>query len=141
MTTKPTPFELHPRLAADSLPVKTLGLCELRLINDSRWPWLILVPRRPDTVEFHDMTGLDQTMLTFELGLVSKPFKALTGCDKLNIAMIGNMVPQLHAHIVARSSGDANWPGPVWGFGEAVAYEPGVADAFIDDLVKAVFPL
>ncbi|MER0239130.1 HIT family protein [Fulvimarina sp. MAC8] len=133
-------FELHPRLEADSYTIKKLGLCELRLMDDSRWPWLLLIPRRPDIVEFFDMTNLDQTMLSFEHGLVAEPFKKLTGCDKLNIGILGNVVPQFHSHIIARSEGDSNWPGPVWGYGERVPYEPNVAKAFIDDIVKAILP-
>ncbi|MDY8107680.1 HIT family protein [Fulvimarina sp. 2208YS6-2-32] len=141
MTSQTGRFALDPTLEADSLPVKKLGLCELRLIDDSRWPWLILVPQRPDIVEVFDMTHLDQTMLSFEFGLVAKPFKMLTGCDKLNLATLGNAVPQFHCHIVARSKDDPNWPKPVWGFGDRVPYDKDVADAFIADIVKAILPV
>lgn len=135
------PFELDPRLKADTLAITKLGLCELRLMNDRRWPWLLLVPQRAGVSEFFDLTPLDQTMLSFEVGLVAKPFKALTGCDKLNIATIGNVVSQFHCHIVARSDGDSNWPRPVWGFGSAEPYETEAAKVFIDDISRAVMPV
>lgn len=94
-----------------------LGLCELRIMNDRRWPWLILVPQRPDMEELHDLTPLDQAMLTFEINLVGEALKRITGCTKINTGALGNVVRQLHVHVVARSEGDPNWPGPVWGHG------------------------
>lgn len=115
-------FELDPRLARDTLGVADLGLCDLRLMNDSRWPWLILVPKRADVAEFHDLSPLDQTMLTFEMSLVAKALKAETRADKLNLGALGNVVPMLHIHVVARFAGDTNWPGPVWGVAGATPY-------------------
>ncbi|RCS24998.1 HIT domain-containing protein [Phyllobacterium salinisoli] len=119
-----TTFVLDGKLAADTFAVATLGLCDLRLMNDRRWPWLILVPQRPDKVELHDLTPLDQTMLTFEMGIAAQALKAVTGCEKINIAALGNIVRQLHVHIIARNTGDAGWPGPVWGYGTAEPYQP-----------------
>ncbi|WP_193177803.1 HIT domain-containing protein [Oricola nitratireducens] len=124
-------FSLDPALQADTLPVADLGLCRLLLMNDNRFPWLILVPQRAGTVEIHDLSPLDQTMLTFEMVTVSEHLKALTGCHKVNVAALGNQVRQLHMHVIARDTGDAAWPNPVWGSGPAVPYEPGAADAFI----------
>jgi diadenosine tetraphosphate (Ap4A) HIT family hydrolase len=108
-------FELDARLEAISHPAIWLGLCELRLMNDRRWPWVILVPQRPGIEEMHDMTPLDQTMLAFELNMVSQVLKQLTRCDKINTAILGNRIRQLHVHVVARSPGDPGWPAPVWG--------------------------
>lgn len=115
-------FSLDRRLEADTEPVMWLGLCELRAMNDKRWPWLILVPQRPGIVEVHDLTPLDQTMLTFETNMVAKALKTLTGCTKINTAALGNIVPQLHVHVIARDESDAAWPGPVWGNGPAKPY-------------------
>ncbi len=112
-----TGFSLDPTIERDSLPMMWLGLCELRIQDDRRWPWLLLVPQRPGAEEFHDLTPLDQAMLTFEIGMVAKALKDATSCRKINIATLGNIVPQLHVHIVARDPGDPAWPGPVWGHG------------------------
>ena len=130
-------FLLDERLAADTLPILSLGLCSLRLMNDSRWPWLILVPQRENIRELYELTPLDQTTLTFETTLVSEALVKTTGCYKLNVAAIGNIVPQLHMHIVARNVGDPNWPRPVWGFGGKALYEGDAADVFIDRLRAA----
>jgi diadenosine tetraphosphate (Ap4A) HIT family hydrolase len=116
-------FELDRRLESDSEPLLWLGLCELRLMNDSRWPWLILVPQRPDIEELHELTPLDQAMLTFETNLVAQALKQVTGCTKINTGALGNVVRQLHVHIVARSEGDDAWPGPVWGHGAREPYQ------------------
>ncbi|EBX4816743.1 HIT family protein [Salmonella enterica subsp. enterica serovar Newport] len=116
-------FELDVRLEADTEPVLWLSLCELRIMNDSRWPWLILVPQRRDIFELHDLTPLDQAVLTFETNLVAQTLKTVTGCGKINTGALGNMVRQLHVHVVARSHGDPGWPGPVWGHGVRKPYE------------------
>jgi len=108
-------FELDARLEAVSHPVLWLGLCELRLVNERRWPWLLLVPQRMGIEEMHDLTPLDQAMLTFETNMVAQTLKRETGCDKINTATLGNRVPQLHVHVVARSRGDPGWPATVWG--------------------------
>ena len=99
-----------------------LGLCELRVMNDRRWPWLVLVPQRPGIEEIHDLTPLDQAMLTFETNMVAQALKKVTGCTKINSAALGNIVRQLHVHVVARSEGDPGWPGPVWGHGMREPY-------------------
>ena len=125
-------FELDPRIEQDTEPVLWLGFCELRMMNERRWPWLILVPQRMEAVEIHDLTPLDQTMLTFEADMVSKALKQVTRCRKINIAALGNVVPQLHVHIVARNEGDPGWPGPVWGFGQREPYRREDMHQFID---------
>lgn len=115
-------FVLDERLKNESLPVAALGLCQLRLRDDARWPWLVLIPQRPSIEEPHDLTPLDQAMLSFETNLISRSLKDLTGCTKINVAALGNIVRQLHVHVIARNEGDTAWPGPVWGHGERVPY-------------------
>lgn len=115
-------WTLDPRLERDSLLMASLGLCQMRLMNDLRWPWVILIPRRAGVSELHELTPLDQTMLTFEMGLAGKAMKEATGCASLNVAALGNQVRQLHIHVIARDEGDPAWPGPVWGHGTAEAY-------------------
>lgn len=115
-------FELHARLDGESHPVMWLGLCELRLMDDRRWPWLLLVPQRAGIEELYDLTPLDQAMLTFETNLVAQALKKTTGCLKINTAALGNVVRQLHIHVVARNEGDPGWPGPVWGYGMREPY-------------------
>ena len=133
-------FQLDERIVRDSDLLTKIGLCELRLMKDSRWPWLMLVPQRPGASEIFDLTPLDQTMLTFETTLVAEALKTVTGATKINVAALGNTVRQLHVHVIARSEGDANWPGPVWGFGTA---EPRSADetkAFSANILDALTP-
>ncbi|MGY6709320.1 MAG: HIT domain-containing protein [Rhizobiaceae bacterium] len=127
-------FSLDPRIEGDSRPVMWLGLCELRVQDDCRWPWLVLVPQRADITEMHDLTPLDQAMLTFETAMVAKALKAATGCFKINIAALGNVVPQLHVHIIARNEGDTGWPGPVFGLGPRAPWEAAALAAFTDRL-------
>jgi diadenosine tetraphosphate (Ap4A) HIT family hydrolase len=116
------PFLLDERLARDSQSILKLGLCDLRLAHDSRWPWMILVPQRPGMSEIFDLTPLDQAMLTFEQVTVAAALKKVTGATKINTAAIGNVVRQLHVHVVARFEDDPNWPGPIWGHGTAVPH-------------------
>ena len=130
-------FTLDPRLAADTVPVTRLGLNTLLLMNDARWPWLILVPQRAGIVEMYDLTPLDQTMMTFEANLAAEALKTATGCDKINIGALGNVVQQFHFHVVARSAGDENWPRPVWGHGSAKPWNEAERDTFIGKLLGA----
>ncbi|MFJ6328368.1 MULTISPECIES: HIT domain-containing protein [unclassified Rhizobium] len=115
-------FALDDRLAKDSVFVEITGLCEVRLMKDRRWPWLVLVPRRPGMSEVFELTPLDRILLTFETDKVGSALKTLTGAAKINVGALGNIVRQLHVHVIARSEGDANWPGPVWGYGKAEPY-------------------
>ena len=131
-------FVLDPRLENDSTSVMVTGLCDLRLSRDARWPWLILVPRRAEITEIFELTPLDQVLLAFETELVSKALKEITGATKINVGALGNIVRQLHVHVIARSEGDANWPGPVWGFGKAEPYEDATRDEFIAKLREAL---
>ena len=111
-----------------------MPLSRVLLINDANYPWLLLVPRRPGAVEIIDLDGEQQDQLMDEIAMLSRVLKDVTGCDKLNIAAIGNVVPQLHIHIVARRKGDAAWPKPVWGAAPARAYD----DAARDKLIAAI---
>jgi diadenosine tetraphosphate (Ap4A) HIT family hydrolase len=120
---KDADFLLDAQLEADTEPVILLGLCALRLMNDRRWPWLVLVPRRPGLEEIHELTPLDQAMLTFETSLTAQALKEMTGCTKINCGALGNIVRQLHVHIIARFEGDPGWPGPVWGHGKREPYD------------------
>jgi len=117
-------FKLDPRLEGDTIKIADLDTCELRLMDDSRWPWLILVPQLEGAVEWHELFTDQRQDIDFEISNVASILKSLTGCQKINIASLGNVVSQLHIHIVARNEGDPNWPAPVWGFGEKVAYKP-----------------
>lgn len=115
-------FTLDPRLAADSVPVAALDLCDLRLMNDARFAWLLLVPRQAARAEVDDLPETDQALLWQEVRRAARALRAVAPCDKLNLGALGNIVRQLHVHVVARREGDAAWPGPVWGSGTAQPY-------------------
>ncbi|KQM30299.1 diadenosine tetraphosphate hydrolase [Rhizobium sp. Leaf68] len=132
------PFHLDERLARDSVLITTLGLCQLRLQNDCRWPWVVLVPQRNDVGELFDLTPLDQAVLTFETNLVASALKDLTGAVKINVGALGNIVRQLHVHIIARNEGDPCWPGPIWGQGTPVPYAEHDKQDFIKKLAGAL---
>jgi diadenosine tetraphosphate (Ap4A) HIT family hydrolase len=123
-------WSLHLQLAADTVPVCDLALSRLVAMNDANFPWLILVPRRAGVSEIIDL-GDEQAVLMDELALVSRALKDETRCDKLNVAAIGNMVPQLHIHIVARRKDDVVWPKPVWGAVPRRAYEADAMERFV----------
>jgi diadenosine tetraphosphate (Ap4A) HIT family hydrolase len=108
-------WSLHPQLERDTAPVGDLALSRILAINDADYPWLILVPRLAGLVEVADLETADAAGLMEEIALVSRVLRDVTACDKLNIAAIGNVVPQLHVHIVARWKTDPLWPKPVWG--------------------------
>ena len=131
-------WELHPQLVQDTLPIGDLPLSRVLASKDAGYPWVILVPRRAGASEIIDLGAGDQVMLMTEIARVSEALKALTGCDKLNVANIGNMVAQLHVHIVARRKGDAAWPKAMWGAAPAQAYAPGVLEKFSGDMRKAI---
>ena len=108
-------FTLDPQLEGDSLPLAELELCTVRLMNDTTYPWLLMVPKYDGLVELIDLSRQDQHRLMDEIRQVSGALQAVTSCDKLNVATLGNMVRQLHIHVIARFEGDAAWPGPIWG--------------------------
>jgi diadenosine tetraphosphate (Ap4A) HIT family hydrolase len=107
------------------------GLARVLLMNDARWPWLILVPRREGLVELTDLELADQTQLMDEAGRASRFLKSRVRADKINVGALGNIVRQLHLHVVARVVGDPAWPGPVWGHGATTPYDDGAARALI----------
>lgn len=119
----PSAFAVHPRLAADTFDLGRLPLCRVLLMNDARFPWIILVPERPEVTEIHQLSDADQVTLIRESSLVAARMAEAFGADKMNVAALGNIVPQLHLHHVVRRRGDAAWPGPVWGSGAAVPYD------------------
>lgn len=115
-------FELDPRLAGDTVVVGDLPLCRVLLMRDRRFAWLVLVPRQARRVEVADLSEDDRATLWREVDLAGAALHQVASCDKLNIGALGNIVRQLHVHVVARVEGDAAWPGPVWGAGKAEAY-------------------
>ncbi len=130
-------FVLNQRLAADTAPLDDLPLCSARLMDDSRWPWIILVPRRADITEIHALSEADQGQLMRETTAASRALAAAYQPDKINVGALGNLVPQLHVHVIARRRDDAAWPGPVWGVGTAVPYGDAL-DATVDRIRLAL---
>ena len=124
-------WHLHPQLADDTTPVIELPLCEVRLMDDANHPWLVLVPRVADAVELIDLDAAQRTQLTAEIDQASRALKALFKPHKLNIAALGNLVPQLHVHVIGRFEHDPAWPAPVWGRVAARPYPP-------EDLVERI---
>jgi diadenosine tetraphosphate (Ap4A) HIT family hydrolase len=115
-------FELHPRLTADSFAIGDLPLCRVLLNNDARFPWCILVPRLAGLRDLHDVPASERLQLFAEIEQVSTTLQALGPTDKMNVAALGNMVLQLHVHVIARRTSDAAWPQPVWNAGAAQPY-------------------
>lgn len=123
-------FELDPRLAASSVFLGELDLCQARLQADSRWPWIVLIPRRAGLVELDDLPVEDRRRLLDEMAAVGGAVRAVGNAvgstvEKLNLGALGNVVSQLHVHVVGRRRDDPAWPGPVWGFGRPQPYSPG----------------
>ncbi|ALN92093.1 MULTISPECIES: HIT domain-containing protein [Lysobacter] len=118
------PWHLHPQLADDTHPVAQFELSELRLMDDANHPWLILVPRVDGAVELIDLSDDQQLTLTGEIARASRALQAQFAPHKLNIAALGNLVPQLHVHVIARYREDIAWPRPVWGMATAQPYSP-----------------
>lgn len=131
-------FELHPRLSADTFVAGDWSLCRLLLMNDSHYPWFILVPRRDEIREMHELDATDQLQLFRESMMLSRALAQAFKGDKLNIAALGNIVPQLHLHHVVRYIEDAAWPAPVWGRHPAKPYAPAEAVAQIERLLPAL---
>jgi len=133
-------WSLHPQLDADTVPVGELALSRLLLATDANFPWLILVPRCEGVSEIIDLDAPGQAELTREIAVVCRALKALVPCDKLNVAALGNMVPQLHVHIIARRRGDPAWPKPIWGVVPARAYDSAARDRLTAALRDALWP-
>ena len=131
-------FTLDSRLAADTYVVGELTLSRVLLMRDARFPWAILVPRRADKREILDLDPRDRAMLNHETEAVSEAMQRLFRPTKLNIAAIGNVVAQLHVHVIARYENDAAWPKPVWGYGERVTYNEADAAKRVAELSEAL---
>jgi diadenosine tetraphosphate (Ap4A) HIT family hydrolase len=121
-------FTLDPRLETGSALIADLTLCQARLQDDRRWPWLVLTPRRPGLREIEDLGEADRALLLAEVVAAGRALRSVSPqIAKLNIGALGNIVPQLHVHVVGRWPGDPAWPGPVWGHGQAEPYGPELA--------------
>jgi diadenosine tetraphosphate (Ap4A) HIT family hydrolase len=133
-----TDFALDPRLAADTNLVGELPLCRVLLVNDARFRWLILVPRRTGLAEIADLPADDRARLLEEAVQAGAALRATGEVDKLNIGALGNIVRQLHFHVVARSEGDPGWPGPVWGHGVREPYRRDDLHRFAERIKSAL---
>lgn len=116
-------FSLHERLAADCSVLEDWPLCRVLLMNDARYTWLILVPRRENITEVHQLSAKDRQQAMEEMNRAALALTSIAPVDKINIGALGNMVPQLHLHVIARMTTDEAWPAPVWGVGTPVPYE------------------
>ena len=122
--------ELDPRLASGTLELDLWPLCHLRLMNDATYPWLMLVPRQGGIVEIGDLSAEDRARLMIEIADASAILRKMTNCHRINVAALGNVVPLLHVHVIARFTTDAAWPKPVWGVRPAVPYAAEALAAF-----------
>jgi diadenosine tetraphosphate (Ap4A) HIT family hydrolase len=126
-----SPHWLDSRLLSDSVHAADLRLCQVRLQDDARFPWLVLIPQRPDLVALTDLDRAERAVLIEEIAAASRALEDATDCGKINVGALGNIVRQLHIHIVGRNEGDAAWPGPVWGSGERIPYTLEARDALL----------
>ncbi len=130
-------FLLDPRLKADTTPIAELTLSTVRLMRDGRFLWLVLIPRKTGISEIFDLSPDDQQVLTKEISITARLLKAYAQCDKINIASFGNMVPQLHVHVIARFTADPAWPGSAIGHGAPMPREPSIEAQIIKELKQA----
>jgi diadenosine tetraphosphate (Ap4A) HIT family hydrolase len=131
-------FAADPRLQADTVLVADGPLSQLRLMDDTRFAWLVLVPRVRDAVEWVDLDGAQQRLLLAEVNRAAALLRATGPCFKLNLGALGNVVRQLHVHVLARNEGDAAWPGPVWGAGATQRFAPEALEARVAQLREAL---
>ncbi len=131
-------WSLHPQLEADTVAIGDLVLSRVLLSKDGNYPWLILVPRSPGACEIVDLAEPAQTQLMSEIAVASRALKSVTACDKLNVAAIGNVVPQLHVHVVARRRDDPAWPKPIWGAVAPRTYDQAAMDRLVAALRHAL---
>jgi diadenosine tetraphosphate (Ap4A) HIT family hydrolase len=132
-------WTLHSQLEKDTINIGDLPLSRVLVIKDANYPWLLLVPRRPDIVEIIDLDEVEQAQLMTEVTRVARVVKEVTKCDKLNIAALGNVVPQLHVHIIARRSSDAAWPRPVWGVAPPLSHDAQEVSEFISVIRRKIW--
>jgi diadenosine tetraphosphate (Ap4A) HIT family hydrolase len=140
MPAQQSSWSLHPQLDADAITLGDLPLSRVLLAKDANYPWLLLVPRRANAREIIDLEATDQAHLMSEIAAASRALKMVTTCDKLNVAAIGNVVPQLHVHIIARRHTDAAWPRPVWGVASPIAHDAARLDPLLAALRRAIWP-
>jgi diadenosine tetraphosphate (Ap4A) HIT family hydrolase len=126
------PFVLDSRLESDTIPVGDLALSSVLLLNDARFPWLVLVPRRAGASELTDLSEEDAATLMHEIRLATGVMLDLAKPDKVNVGALGNVVSQLHVHVIGRFRSDPAWPGPVWGFGARTPYPDHAASALVE---------
>jgi len=131
-------FELYPVLENDSVLIGRFGLCQIRLINDSNYPWVLLVPEREGITEIHQLSIEDRSLLAEESAFLSAILADLFEADKMNIATIGNMVPQLHVHHIVRYKTDPAWPAPIWGKLPMKSYSDEALEATADKIAAAL---
>ena len=132
-------WSLHPQLARDTITIGDLPLSRVLIINDANYPWLLLVPRHLGANEIVDLEEVEQAQLMTETTRVARALREITKCDKLNIAALGNVVPQLHVHVIARRKTDAAWPRPVWGVVPPVDHDPEELKQFISAIRKKIW--
>jgi diadenosine tetraphosphate (Ap4A) HIT family hydrolase len=132
-------WSLHAQLTQDTINIGDLPLCRVLVIKDANYPWLLLVPRRKDAVEIIDLAEVEQAQLMTEVARVARALKDITKCDKLNIAALGNVVPQLHVHVIARRKSDAAWPRPVWGAVPPLSHDAEEVQNFISALRRKIW--
>jgi diadenosine tetraphosphate (Ap4A) HIT family hydrolase len=133
-----TSFTLDPRLENDTLAIGDSTLSRLLLMNDARFPWVILVPRRPDLVELTDLTAAERVLLIEEIAAVSTALSGRRDVDKINVGALGNLVRQLHIHVIARAVGDEAWPAPVWGAGARRPYGADTRERVMREIAEAL---
>lgn len=134
-------YELHPKLVQDTFSIGEYELSDVRLMNDTRYPWVILVPRRVNVHEIHQLSEAEQQRLIYESSFTAEQMTQLFSAQKMNVAAIGNVVEQLHLHHVARFTTDVTWPLPVWGIGEAQPYSEVAAKAMLSQLRRVLADL
>jgi len=133
-------FKLDPRLEADSIPLGNLRICHVRMMKDSSWPWLLLIPQRSNVSELYALSNKELEQASRDTADVSWALKQITECDSINSGALGNIVEQLHIHVIARNEGDTNWPNPVWGCaGEPTEYSKEKRMELINALVGKLF--
>jgi diadenosine tetraphosphate (Ap4A) HIT family hydrolase len=132
-------WSLNSQLKKDTIDIGDLPLSRVLVIKDAHYPWLLLVPRRPEVSEIIDLDEVEQAQLITEISRVGRALKDITKCDKLNIAALGNVVPQLHVHIIARRSSDVAWPRPVWGVMPPLEHDAEEVQHFISALRRKIW--
>jgi diadenosine tetraphosphate (Ap4A) HIT family hydrolase len=139
MTMSESAWSLHPQLKKDTIDIGDLPLSRVLVIKDANYPWLLLVPRREGALDIIDLDEVAQAQLMTEMTRVSRALKEITKCDKLNVAALGNMVPQLHVHVIARRTSDVAWPRPVWGVAPPLAHDAEEVQNFISAIRRKIW--